>query len=68
MSGQAFYWSTILDFVALVWTILTSTNAYWDEAPMLFVIGLKKIIAESDDGIGLKVDARCMLTQGIERS
>ena len=40
MSGQAFYRSTILVLVALIYgLLLTLTNVYWDEAPMLFVFG-----------------------------
>ena len=40
MSGEAFYRSTILVLVALIYgLLLTLTNVYWDEAPMLFVFG-----------------------------
>ena len=40
MSGQAFYWSTIwVLFASIYGLLLTLTNVYWDEAPMLFVFG-----------------------------
>ena len=43
MSGQAFYRSTILVLVALIYgLLLTLMNVYWDEAPMLFVFGLRQ--------------------------
>ena len=41
MSGQAFYQSTILVLFALIYGLLTLTNVYWDEAPMLFVFGFE---------------------------
>ena len=40
MSGQAFYRLTILVLVPLIYgLLLTLTNVYLDEAPMLFVFG-----------------------------
>ena len=38
MTGQTFYRSTILVWVALIYGLLLMlTNVYWDEAPMLIV-------------------------------
>ena len=45
MSGQAFYWSTIwVLFASIYGLLLTLTNVYWDEAPMLFVFGIQPIM------------------------
>ena len=44
MSGQAFYWSMIwVLFASIYGLILTLTNVYWDEAPMLFVFGFDNL-------------------------